>query len=496
MKKIFLPIVVCSSLLAGAANAATVDSVVVSDFENSILTVQGTIEEGEKGVSILIMKKGQKLDVGDLSGDESSIQNAVINENKYNSTFKFDVAEGVYEVYASNCDTPYEFEYISKESVLQFVEDLGNKTIPLSEIYSKMSRYGGSLGVDLSFAVTEKEQSYLAQNIFDYSQRIKENGIDGVKNVVSLTEAELEFMEKLKEAPAAASVNTLLSEYSESAEIDLSAYNNLTTTEKTKVCLEFVETEYNNMKDFREDFEKEVEDAEDDNSGTGGGGTGGGGSGGGNGSGSNSSNLSTIVNNSTGTTIGTVGNTEEPEGAKLFEMFNDLSDIQWAWEPILYMVDNEIMVGVGDGKFAPDDTLTREQFAKIITLAFGLYNENEVSDFTDISEDHWASSYVASAKKNGIMNGFEDGSFGLGNAISREDICVTIYRAALNAGIEFSGENTDFTDFGEISDYAKEAVSKMAGSGIISGMGDGTFSPKSPATREKTAKIVYSVLNR
>ncbi len=496
MKKIFLPIVICAGLFIGEASAATINSALVSDFENSIVTVTGDVEAGETGVTVLIMKKGESLKPGDLSGKNATIQNAVITGNTYEASFKFVAEEGAYSVYVGNSDTPYDFEYVEKKNVLQFVDDLGKKKVSESEIFAKLEKYGPSIGVNVDFADTETKEKYVAKNVLEYSERIAKDGLTGVKNVITLIKSELEFVEKLNQSPTASSVNLLIEEYKDIAEIDVTTYNTLTDNEKVKLCLMFVEADYidaqnfadySNMKTFREDFEKQVSNIIDSRVNVRPGGSGG--------SGGAPSGLPVIVDKEPTGVI--PGNEATPGiGTKIFDMFSDVWDTEWAWESILYAVDNGIMVGVGDNKFAPNDNLTREQFAKIITLAFGLYDPQSVSDYADVDTTHWASSYVASAKINNVMKGIDDKNFGIDRAISREDICVAIYRACEMAGYEFSNEKVDFTDYGEISDYAKEAVAKMSGNGIISGMGDGRFAPKSPATRAQAAKIIYYVLKR
>ena len=92
------------------------------------------------------------------------------------------------------------------------------------------------------------------------------------------------------------------------------------------------------------------------------------------------------------------------------------------------------------------------------------------------------------------MKGVRDDTFGIGTSIKREDICVAIYRAAKENGYTFANPKTDFTDFEEVSDYAKEAVSMLAGEGIINGMGDGSFAPKKETTRAQAAKLMYAVI--
>lgn len=490
MKKIIIPIALCSILMASKAFAATIDSVVVSDFENSVLTVSGTAEPGENGVSIVVLKKGQTLNSGMLYSNNSAVHFVEANELKYNAEFQFLGDEGFYEVHAGNCDKVYEFEFIAKESVLNFVDDLGKKQIPQNEIFKKLERYGISLGVDIAFAATESDKNYLAKTIYESNSKISTDGIEGIKETVLLVQSELEFMSKLKTASVPSSVNKLFADYADSVKIDLVKYNGLSDTEKTQVCLKFVEADYTDIKTFKTDFEKAVNDVINDRKG----GSGNTGTGGGGNTGSGSRDLPAIVQNSSGVAAGQQAVTGEEN--KLHNMFTDMGDVEWAWDSVLFVVEKNIMNGSGDGKFEPNAPLTREQLAKIITLAFGFYDGTLVSDFADVGNDSWASSYVASAKANGLMVGVDDVNFGCGNPVTRQDLCTAMYRAAQKCGIKFENNKTDFNDFDKIKDYSKEAVGFMAGSGIISGMGDGNFAPDETATRAQAAKIISAVITK
>ena len=53
---------------------------------------------------------------------------------------------------------------------------------------------------------------------------------------------------------------------------------------------------------------------------------------------------------------------------------------------------------------------------------------------------------------------------------------------------------TDFADYDNISDYAKEAVGALAAKGIINGVSDTMFAPKATATRAQAAKLVYAII--
>ena len=117
--------------------------------------------------------------------------------------------------------------------------------------------------------------------------------------------------------------------------------------------------------------------------------------------------------------------------------FDDLEGVAWAENEINYLADKGIISGVSYNKFAPEQTLTREQFATMLVNAFNLSDNNAVADFSDVHEEHWAYKAIASAYSAGIVKGMGDGSFGLGQYIKRQDIAVMLMAAVKKAGVEF-----------------------------------------------------------
>ncbi|MBQ4526998.1 MAG: S-layer homology domain-containing protein [Clostridia bacterium] len=178
------------------------------------------------------------------------------------------------------------------------------------------------------------------------------------------------------------------------------------------------------------------------------------------------------------------------------EAFSDLEYAQWAKPAIYALKDKNIISGVTDTTFAPNDNVTREQFVKMVVLALFSNDISSASQFVDCSESHWAHSYVSTAYGLGIVKGVESDRFGVGMNITRQDMAVMLYRAMKLSGI-VSDENASvgFADSTDISDYAKDAVDALSAMGIINGY-DGKFMPFENATRAQSAKMIYEVLNR
>lgn len=172
--------------------------------------------------------------------------------------------------------------------------------------------------------------------------------------------------------------------------------------------------------------------------------------------------------------------------------FVDLVNVQWAVESINSLLENGIISESADKKFNPDRSVTREEFVKMMVVAMGVYDPNAVASFADVDKGAWYASYVASAEKAGIVKGDENGNFGVGDEISRQDMAVIIYRALGNK--TNSGTVGSFADDGDIADYAKNAVYSLAEMKIVNGVGDNKFAPRGTATRAMAAKVIFGMI--
>lgn len=179
------------------------------------------------------------------------------------------------------------------------------------------------------------------------------------------------------------------------------------------------------------------------------------------------------------------------------EAFDDIEGVEsWAGDAIRALYSEGVISGKGDKKFAPYDNVTRGEFAKMIVGAFNLSEmPDEYRGFTDVPSGHWCFSYVEVAANAGIVNGYEDGSFGIDDYITRQDMAVMVVRAAEAAGVEIAdaGSSVDFGDSASIADYASAAVESLVKAGIINGI-DGNFEPASNANRAQAAKILANFI--
>lgn len=177
--------------------------------------------------------------------------------------------------------------------------------------------------------------------------------------------------------------------------------------------------------------------------------------------------------------------------------FADMEDHNWAVDYVEALYEKKILDGVGDKKFAPGETVTREAFVKLIVNALDVPAPEEAVElpFADVLPDSWFNEFVTKAYGNGIINGISDTMFGTGNNVTRQDMAVIIYNAMATEDDGEAADTSVFTDGASIADYAQKAVCTLAKMGIINGYDDGSFNPNGNATRAEAAKVIYMVLD-
>lgn len=177
--------------------------------------------------------------------------------------------------------------------------------------------------------------------------------------------------------------------------------------------------------------------------------------------------------------------------------FEDIYETQWAIEAIKALTSEKILNGREDGKFAPNDNITRAEFSKISALAFGIETKNdEESPFKDVPDSHWAHGYVKSLYQNGFIQGVSPDSFNPNAEITRQDIATILFRIVSMRGHEFNMESfgVDFADKDKMSGYAVPAIGMLSHKGIILGFEDNEFKPLNKATRAETAVVIHRLM--
>ena len=178
--------------------------------------------------------------------------------------------------------------------------------------------------------------------------------------------------------------------------------------------------------------------------------------------------------------------------------FADLEASHWAYNSVQELVKKGIVKGYEDGSFHPDDSITREEFVKVIVEAFSMQPETGELPFRDVRKDDWSYPYLCTAVKNGLIQGVSAEAFGYGQNVTREDAAVILERTLEGQRITLPEENEKirFGDEAEMADYAKGAVEKMQRAGILNGLPGGRFAPKQQAARAEVCAMVGKLLEK
>jgi hypothetical protein len=184
---------------------------------------------------------------------------------------------------------------------------------------------------------------------------------------------------------------------------------------------------------------------------------------------------------------------EEPVEPEAEDKVVNLTDItgHWAQKNIEQLVASGAVGGYPDGTFKPDNTITRAEFVTILVKAFKPENKGGKT-FND-TVSHWAKDYISCAVANGIVTGYDTNTFGPDDLVTREQMAVMIYKAAK---LSPAAEETQFTDSGSISGWAKEAIATATRNGIMKGYPDNTIQPQGSATRAEAVTVIVNALNK
>jgi len=176
-------------------------------------------------------------------------------------------------------------------------------------------------------------------------------------------------------------------------------------------------------------------------------------------------------------------------------VFNDLGSASWAEDSIYALAKKGIISRAEDGKFRPNDSVSRAEFVKMLAIALNLVNSGTDMELSDVPNDAWYYLYFKVAYINHLVTGDQNGNFNPEDKITRQDMCVIMDRALDMLKIETAGADIQiFTDDGSIAPYAKDAVYRMRKHNVVNGIGDGSFAPQAEATRAATAKMIYEFM--
>lgn len=175
----------------------------------------------------------------------------------------------------------------------------------------------------------------------------------------------------------------------------------------------------------------------------------------------------------------------------------DIDDVPWAHEAIAFFLESTTMTDLDRNYFYPHTVMKRGDSIAFLVhhLKFKPQGSMLESPFNDVSDANYYHDAVFTAKQEGFIFGDEKNNFYPENIMTRQDFAVILYRIAQKYNTEFEIKDNivPFKDT-DISDYAKESVTKLQQCGVINGYGNGYFYPPKGITRAEALKMAYDLI--
>lgn len=165
-------------------------------------------------------------------------------------------------------------------------------------------------------------------------------------------------------------------------------------------------------------------------------------------------------------------------------------DGHWAADGTSALISRGIIKGYPDGSIRPNDNITRAEAAVIIARSMNYSPTGKKVQFKDPIPE-WAADYVAELVYDGVFTGYPDGKFYPNDFISRQEAVCGIVKALGDSGLE---EELGFRDAGEVGDWAKSWVRTGVEHNIVSGYPDNSFRPKKNVSRAEVFVMICRAL--
>jgi hypothetical protein len=180
-------------------------------------------------------------------------------------------------------------------------------------------------------------------------------------------------------------------------------------------------------------------------------------------------------------------------------LFTDLKSNHWAYKSINALVEKKVLSGYNDGRFSPENTITRAELAVILTKVAGLEVKDVIkTSYSDVKSSDWFAPYAEITRD--YLGGFkskETGTiiFAPDKIVTREDIASAI---VLAKGLKAKDEKSVdiYNDARDIAPSRKNHLAAAVENNIISGYDDKTMRPKSSVTRAEAAVIIWRAFGK
>lgn len=177
--------------------------------------------------------------------------------------------------------------------------------------------------------------------------------------------------------------------------------------------------------------------------------------------------------------------------------FTDVSRSDWYYQFVDYVTSKGYFNGTSETTFAPADNMTRAMFVTVLFRFHGAKGDSSQSAFVDVAPGEWYTAAINWAAANRIVDGVGNGKFAPNDPITRAQMCTMIerylalYKKAWKVTLPETGSVSVMVDENAIPAYALAAVKQCQRHGLVNGFEDGTFRPNELSTRAQVAAVIY-----
>ena len=168
--------------------------------------------------------------------------------------------------------------------------------------------------------------------------------------------------------------------------------------------------------------------------------------------------------------------------------FTDADRAAWYHDGVHYCVEHGLMIGTSQTTFAPNTVTTRGMIAIILWRLEGSPIVGSPMDYDDVKAENWYGEAVRWADSAGVVTGYGNGKFGPNDTITREQMATMLWRYAGSPKVD--GSLSAFTDGAQTSSWAQSAMIWAVEQGLITGVGNDRLEPRGQATRAQAATIL------
>ncbi len=187
------------------------------------------------------------------------------------------------------------------------------------------------------------------------------------------------------------------------------------------------------------------------------------------------------------------GTIEPPAGGQEEIRFLDVSTDAWYYDDVQYVAENGLFSGVSDNLFAPQADMSRAMIVSVLHRLAGSPVAVGGAAYADTAAGLWYSDAVRWADACGIVSGYGNGRFGPNDSVTREQLAVILWNYAQYMGYDVSAraDLTAYADVQSVSGYALDAMAWANAEGMITGRSGNLLAPRDTASRAEVASIMH-----